>query len=79
MVLFVCVHRQRRRVKAKNGSTDTLKTTSENGVVNSSVRVNETNSRLYYPSQAVFYNDEHTGVYSLQRKKTKNVVTRKLV
>ncbi|CAF1291780.1 unnamed protein product, partial [Adineta ricciae] len=68
IVFFICVHRQRRRVKAKNGSTDTLKTTSENGVVNSSVRVNETNPRLYYPSQAVFYNDEHTGVYSLQQK-----------
>ncbi|UJR22794.1 hypothetical protein I4U23_025826 [Adineta vaga] len=68
IALFVCVHRQRRRVKTKHGSTDTLKTTSDNCNNNSSVRVNETNSCLYYPSRNLCYNDEHTGVYSLQQK-----------
>ncbi len=70
--LFICIHQQRRKQKSKNGSTDTLKTTSDhfNGIP--SVPVNDTNSCLYYPSnqpRISYYNDEIThGVYSIQRK-----------
>ncbi|CAF0779494.1 unnamed protein product [Adineta steineri] len=71
--LFICIRQQRRKQTSKTGSTDTLKTNSENLNGMTSVRVNDTNSCLYYPSnqsRPLYYNDETTGVYSIQQKKS---------
>jgi len=61
--LFICIHQQKQKDKSKNSSINTLKINSI-----SSVRVSDTNSCLYYPRR-LYYNDETTGVYSIQGEK----------
>jgi len=56
--LFICIHQHKQKDQSKNSSTNTI----------SSVRVSDTNSCLYYPRR-LYYNDETTGVYSIQGKK----------
>lgn len=73
IVLFLCIHQQKRKKISKNGSTDTLKTNSDHFPAQPSVRVSDTNSCLYYPAsqtRTLYYNDETTGIYSVQGKET---------
>jgi hypothetical protein len=69
IILFIFIHQKRQKNKSKNGSTDTLKTNSEQF---HSVRVSDTNSCFYYPNnqhRGLYYNDETTGIYTIQGKK----------
>ncbi|CAF1156523.1 unnamed protein product [Rotaria sordida] len=71
IILSICVH-QRKYKKSKNGSTDTLKTNSDNFHSIVPVRVSDTNPCLYYPTKenrTLYFNDETVGIYSIQEKK----------
>ena len=67
--LFICLHQQICKRKSKNGSTDTLKTNSDNFQTILPVRVTDAKPSLYYPTYQTrisYFNDETTGVYSIQ-------------
>jgi hypothetical protein len=59
--LVICIQQRRRKGKSKNGSTDTLKTNSNGNHLENfhatPVRVVDTNSCLYYPSQTGTINE----------------------
>jgi plastocyanin domain-containing protein len=71
ITLFLCFHQQRQKKKSKNGSMDTLKTSSDHCHSIPSVRVSDTSSSVNYPmnqTRTIYYNDETTGIYSIQGK-----------
>ncbi|CAF3969510.1 unnamed protein product [Rotaria magnacalcarata] len=73
MILFVCVHHRKYKQKSRSGSTDTLKTNSDNFHSVAPIRVSNTNSCLYYPTnqnRTLYFNDETIGIYSIQDKKS---------
>jgi hypothetical protein len=60
--LFICIQQRRRKGKSKNGSTDKLKSSpnGNNQIENfhaTPVRVVDTNSCLYYPTQTGIINE----------------------
>ncbi|CAF1597704.1 unnamed protein product, partial [Rotaria sp. Silwood1] len=72
IILSIYIHQRKYKKKSKNGSTDTLKTNSDNFHPIVPVRVRDTNPCLYYPrneSRTLYYNDETIGIYSIQEKK----------
>ncbi|CAF3452190.1 unnamed protein product [Rotaria socialis] len=72
MILFVCIHHRKYKQKSRNSSTDTLKINSDNFHSVAPVRVSNTNSCLYYPTnenRTLYFNDEAIGIYSIQDKK----------
>ncbi|CAF3212195.1 unnamed protein product [Rotaria sp. Silwood2] len=72
IILSICIHQRKYKKKSKSGSTDTLKTNSDACHSIVPVRVRDTNSCLYYPTnenRTLYYNDETIGIYSIQDKK----------